>query len=605
MKDQKAMIVILRTRNVAMLLAAMLACLSAVGQVRTAPQGNSLPEAPHVDAAEAASMPHPFDVHAEPAGAEALVAFARAVDLSHFRRLAVFDEGRAKILDTLAREKMLAIYGKSYWREMSVDDKGEVTAGPRLDPVFTFMDMLIQRQNYVHRPMIYVEVLDLRRTLTAAVVEPVEQQGWLKIARLTPAIFEDARMQQTLAGLESDLSLQKALGEVAMELETFWNSGLPGLAMISPTAQDAEGKWLALSSLAQLAEENPSAKQAAEAWRSLIMAWQKLDAPGVNAQLDELSRLMPAIRGETYPSSLRRGAERLYNATGQFTIGFWAYFLGAVGLLVALGTGRRTMLTWGIGATLLGLLVHTAGLVVRSMLANRGWLPLHNQYESFIALSWFAVVVGLLLAWWRKQVIFAAAGAALGTFTLLFANLVPIPANQIGQVAGILATSNILKIHVTTVMASYGLISLGFFVSLCYLGAYYFRGGRALAIAGAAVAMTTEPAENRSGSVERLLHDLDAAQMVVLQLAFWILGVGILLGAYWADHAWGRWWGWDPKETWALITWIVYLIVIHVRMGVKQRGITTAWLSVVGFGVMLWTYWGVNLLIAGLHSYAQ
>ena len=94
--------------------------------------------------------------------------------------------------------------------------------------------------------------------------------------------------------------------------------------------------------------------------------------------------------------------------------------------------------------------------------------------------------------------------------------------------------------------------------------------------------------------------------MVVLQIAFYGLGVGILLGAYWADHAWGRWWGWDPKETWALITWIIYLIAIHLRLsaGVKNRGLTTAWLSVIGFGVMLWCYWGVNMLLAGLHSYA-
>ena len=70
------------------------------------------------------------------------------------------------------------------------------------------------------------------------------------------------------------------------------------------------------------------------------------------------------------------------------------------------------------------------------------------------------------------------------------------------------------------------------------------------------------------------------------------------------DSAWGRWWAWDPKETWALITWIVYLIAIHVRLGVRDRGLVTAWLSFTGFIVMLWTYWGVNLLLAGLHSYA-
>ena len=103
----------------------------------------------------------------------------------------------------------------------------------------------------------------------------------------------------------------------------------------------------------------------------------------------------------------------------------------------------------------------------------------------------------------------------------------------------------------------------------------------------------------------KLLSELDAAQMIVLQLAFWTLGVGILLGAWWADHSWGRWWAFDPKETWALITWIVYLIVVHVRIGAPaKKGITTAWLSVAGFIVMLWTYFGVNLLLPGLHAYA-
>jgi ABC-type transport system involved in cytochrome c biogenesis permease subunit len=108
-----------------------------------------------------------------------------------------------------------------------------------------------------------------------------------------------------------------------------------------------------------------------------------------------------------------------------------------------------------------------------------------------------------------------------------------------------------------------------------------------------------------TASRSALLRDLDTAQMTVLQLAFWTLGVGILLGAWWADHSWGRWWAFDPKETWALITWIVYLIVIHVRMaGLKDKGLTTAWLSVIGFIVMLWTYFGVNLLLPGLHAYA-
>ncbi|CAG0973693.1 partial Cytochrome c biogenesis protein CcsA, partial [Anaerolineae bacterium] len=136
---------------------------------------------------------------------------------------------------------------------------------------------------------------------------------------------------------------------------------------------------------------------------------------------------------------------------------------------------------------------------------------------------------------------------------------------------------------------------------------HYLAAKPSLATAGSAplesVGMTTDTGSTATRA--RVLHDLDRAQMTVLQLAFWTLGVGILLGAWWADQSWGRWWAFDPKETWALVTWIVYLIVIHLRFtGVRNKPLMTAWMSVVGFIVMIWTYFGVNLLLPGLHAYA-
>jgi cytochrome c-type biogenesis protein CcsB len=281
-----------------------------------------------------------------------------------------------------------------------------------------------------------------------------------------------------------------------------------------------------------------------------------------------------------------------------------------------------------------GLLSHTASIFVRMVLSGRNWLPIHNQYESYIAIAWFAVLLGFVVMLARRQWIFGAAAAAVGFVTMLVANTMPIPSSEIAPVAGILATSSILKFHVTITLASYGLITLGFVMSLLYLATYYTRGGPAMQLAAAGLNLESaespqlataggaigggssgsSPSDAHSADASeasafnvgphRLLLDLDRAQMVILQLAFWLLGVGILLGAYWADHAWGRWWAWDPKETWALITWIVYLIVIHVRIESRNRGLLTAWLSVLGFFVMLWCYWGVNLLLAGLHSYA-
>jgi len=191
---------------------------------------------------------------------------------------------------------------------------------------------------------------------------------------------------------------------------------------------------------------------------------------------------------------------------------------------------------------------------------------------------------------------------------LITATQTGIPGEHIEREAAILNTSILLKYHVTTVLVSYSLITLGFVCSVFYLGTYYMaklrRPAAGLATVGGAAVMTGGGEAAGAGG-ERTLVDLDRAQMIVLQLAFWTLGVGILLGAWWADHSWGRWWAFDPKETWALITWIVYLIVIHVRLTTgKDRGLVTAWLSVLGFIAMLWTYFGVNLLLPGLHAYA-
>jgi ABC-type transport system involved in cytochrome c biogenesis permease subunit len=100
------------------------------------------------------------------------------------------------------------------------------------------------------------------------------------------------------------------------------------------------------------------------------------------------------------------------------------------------------------------------------------------------------------------------------------------------------------------------------------------------------------------------LATLDLCNLVVLQLAFWVLGVGIVLGAIWADQSWGRPWGWDPKETFALVTWIVYLIIVHVRFITPDKALWTAILSIIGFAIMLFNWIGVNFFLVGLHSYA-
>ncbi len=569
-------------------------------QVRNAPAGNSLPEA------APAAPPHaPHEHAAAPLmSAQAHDAFAEQVDLSRFRLLAVFDNGRAKIIDTLAREKLETIYGKRRWKDL--------TTGVRYDPVFTYLDLLLNKAYYADKPLIHVEVLPLRRQIVAQLLPAEQQEHWLKLGRLTPLMFLDRRMQDVVDATAADTLLAKARGQMLNAWFTFQQE-LEDLQLISPPPGDTH--WLTLAdplppALVQPASTGASAVGTAalnEMFHQLADAWQVGDAQVVNATLNRLSDVLPTVYPDSYPAPWRRQMEYAYNATRKFTIGYIAYFAATVLLLIGFGAERRWLARTGLALLVLGFLVHSAGFAVRGVLSGR-W-PIHNQFESFIALSWFAALVGLILLIVKRQLLYGAAAAALGTCALLIANTVDIPSKEMGQVAGILATSRILYVHVNVVIGSYALIALGFFVSLFYLVVHYFRSPATVQYAAQGLQADVPDAASSGrgqlpGGAEATLRDLDRAQMVVLQIAFWLLGVGILLGAYWADHAWGRWWAWDPKETWALITWIIYLIVIHVRLAARRPHLVTAWLSVVGFFVMLWTHWGVNLLLAGLHSYA-
>ena len=641
--------------------------------------GNELPQ-PDPDGAEAlqdladppqhpGQAPHTHPPHDSAASAEAPElspaehrAFARSIDLSGLRNLAVFDNGRVKTVETLAQEQIQRIYGRSRWRDPET--------AMRYDPVFTYFDLIFNHDYYLDRPIIHVEVLPLLRRLTAS-LDPERIARWTDGSRVSPRLLAEPEARAILEGQGSDLRFFEAQQQVLRASDAMRYVG-HRLLMVSPPR--GQSHWAHLADLADprlaagesiraatgvalSAEEPETVRRVNDSIYQLASAWRNADAGAVNAALDTLTEQIPRINPATYPPRWQLTLEAIYNATHKFTLGYLAYLMGTIALLIAFAVGRKWIITTGVVFAVAGFAIHSGGMVVRGLLSGR-W-PIHNQFESFIAFTWFAVLAGLALMVVRRQWLFGAAATALGTCALLLANVVEIPSQSVAPDPGILATSNILYIHVNVVLASYALIALAFFLSLIYLAVHYFGngkdpgasgtgggdggghgdGGGALAIVrfaaaglghgleanrqpaaaaagGEAVATATPAIFDRddeqwdTGGItisrgrDSLLHDLDRAQIIVLQLAFWTLGTGILLGAYWADHAWGRWWGWDPKEVWSLITWIVYLIAIHARFGVKRRGLVTAWLSVVGFFVMLWTYWGVNLLLAGLHSYA-
>ncbi len=559
---------------------------------QTAPEGNAHPIQQLVSGGE--PLPDPFGPRTTTVtiSPEAKAAFAAGVDLAAWEAVPVFHNGRVKVLGTLARETVSRLTGRKKYRELSGPTGNDLS----FPPLFTFLDILIDPEYYVDKPVIGIDYLPLRRAILEAEFPQDEQavQRWLMTGRVTPkmvATHVDAIANRTM----DKEPWARALRQLDDSIRLFF-SGRSNLVLLAPT--DASLPWAHLATL-------PESDPVRASFVNFGSAWRNADAPkATNAMSAAIADLQQ--RNADKAVGGRPALEVVAAKVNAFETGMWVYCLAFVALLLAVGTQRQGLRSAGTLLLGVALGLHAFGFITRCIIAER--FAIQNQFESMTGVSLFAATLGLVLMISRKQPLFGAAAAGVGFMVLIAATQTAIPGKTIEREAAILNTSVLLKYHVTTVLVSYGLIALGFLLSLFYLGTHYLgRSRTATAVfPGGGTAKVAADGEAADASRRiRTLADLDAAQLIVLQLAFWTLGTGVLLGAWWADHSWGRWWAWDPKETWALVTWIIYLIVIHLRLiGLKDKGRTTAWLSVVGFIVMLWTYFGVNLLLPGLHAYA-
>jgi len=245
-----------------------------------------------------------------------------------------------------------------------------------------------------------------------------------------------------------------------------------------------------------------------------------------------------------------------------------------------------TLGTWTAGAGLAG---NTAGIILRwieSYQLGIGHAPLSNLYESLVFFAWTITVIYLVVQKRYKSDIIGVFTSPLACLAMAYASLSPNISDRIQPLIPALK-SNWLIAHVISCFVGYAAFAVAFGISFMYLA----RQRPAVSPDGL-VARLPEPK-----ALEELIH-----QMVMFGFLF--LSVGIITGAVWANSAWGRYWGWDPKETWSLITWFVYAGLLHARMMRGWSGRRIAYLSILGFFAVMFTYFGVNLL-PGLHSYGS
>ncbi len=265
----------------------------------------------------------------------------------------------------------------------------------------------------------------------------------------------------------------------------------------------------------------------------------------------------------------------------------FAYLLSAV-LYIALFIFKApkigTTATW---VTIIAFFINTAGIGLRWIESHQlgiGYAPLSNMYESLVFFAWSIAIFYLFLEFIYKNRFLGAfampfAAIAMGLAEMKNPAITPlIPALQ----------SNWLIAHVVTCFVGYAAFAVA-----CGLGCLYLMKNR------------KKSHESKGGMLSQLpsLKVIDDIIHKTVIFGFLWLTAGIITGAVWANSAWGTYWSWDPKETWSLITWFIYAAALHFRFTKGWAGQRVAWFSIVGFASVMFTYYGVNFLLSGLHSY--
>ncbi|HMN95499.1 MAG TPA: cytochrome c biogenesis protein CcsA [Phycisphaerales bacterium] len=437
---------------------------------------------------------------------------------------------------------------------------------------------------------------------------------------------------------------------------------LSRLRIIPPPDGDPERRWHgieeaipvrgadgALQMLPIAGMDAATQRTIASHWTDLVNGWLRQDARSVNSAMAGLAAQLPAVNPEVYPSQGRLALESWYFAVDNMSWVWLVYMACVIPLLMYAAYRWPTALRLGLALFVAAFILQTSATGIRWYISGR-W-PNSNMFEAVTTASWFGACAGVLLEIMLRNSamrgLFALAAAVSSMVALMAAHFLPAYLNP--NIANMMPVLHDvwLYIHTNVIIFAYVLIFMAAVSAALYLGwrvlggppdyarvggagSLIVPGRSALALDRGVVAMSggaavlggppgmaglpadPSPAAGVSAGTAALRADrraspgevFDGVTMVLMEFSFILLWAGIVMGAIWADHSWGRPWGWDPKEVFALNTFLVFALLIHVRLKAKDKGLWTALLAILGAGVMLFNWIVINFVIAGLHSYA-
>jgi len=532
------------------------------------------------------------------------------------RTLPVQDGGRIKPYDSFARETLELIYGKQSYKRNAEDSRKE--------PAYLIvMSFILAPESWVQMPLFEVNHLDVKTRLGlpadgkhfkgdeifkkeefANLMQELSDKRESK-EKLTPYFQALQRLENQLmvfreltsgrllrvtpaGNLEAQTSAENTADTSKTETTQALKMGPMGMI----TGSEDGDKWLSLAELP--ADLQPYFVEISQKFAQRLgevasnYENKKNETTAAVAFDDAVLKFQKAV-GEKYPDqyvhSQKTSQEVAFNDIHPFR---WAYIFYLLAAVVLLFVWIRSMdkgmtIVWSLVA--IGFLIHTAGFGFRVYLSGRA--PVTNMYETVVWMSWGAILFAMILEKLYKFKLLLLAGCLVGIVGMVIADSAPAVLDpSIQPLEAVLRSNYWLTVHVMTITISYSAFALAW--GLGNLGLIYYA------------LSSNSNAQKYADPIKKIATGVYRA----MQIGVAFLAPGIILGGIWADYSWGRFWGWDPKETWALIALLGYIIVLHARIVNWLQNFGMIVSGVLTFSLVVMAWYGVNFVLgAGLHSY--
>ena len=486
--------------------------------------------------------------------------------------------GRFKPVNTLTSEYLRKIYGKSNFDSLS---STEVILGMMYNPI-----------EWGKKPMIKVSHNQIRSILSNNDIDS-------KYIRVSFNDFFDLNGKYLLANYV-DMAYEKLpknrdqfdkdIIKVDERVNICFAVFAGGIFRLFPVPNDSNNTWVTHMQSNQFRGNDSLfvANIIPMYFKAIKQGLEEKNWNTADTIISYIKRFQSKYGSKVLPSQRKIDFEIIYNKLTLFSRLFMYYSLVGVFLLVVvivrLFNNRKWLdflaliLKWLI---IFGFLVHLSGLILRWYVS--GHAPWSNGYESMIYIAWATIFSGIIFS--KNSKLTLAATSIVSGLLLMVAHLNWLDP-EITNLVPVL-NSYWLLIHVAIITASYGFFSLGSILGLISLWIIIFTNS------------------TNKDKLKNTLSELTIINEKSLEIGLFMLTIGTFLGGVWANESWGRYWGWDPKETWALVSVLIYAFVLHVRFIPSLRNkITFNILSMFAIWTIIMTYFGVNYYLSGLHSYA-